>query len=309
MISLGPNGSKDNFMKTAAVIPAFGIGDALLMMIASHQLKLQGYKVTTFHHALPELASWFPDHEMESSYLNLDSFDLIIVENDNSPKIKHLIDTYRSHLSIFYPTYSTQKHAPLHLLDRIFDESRPMADNIAEAMASFFSLPVPSKYNGLTFPTTPPNSKQILIHPTSRVPFKNWKAKGFIKVARKLKKLDFNPVFCVSPQEQSEWQFITNEGFTLVCPPNLSHLATLVHESAAVIGNDSLVGHLASNLDVPTLIIADDEQRMRLWRPGWRQGTLVLPPRHLPDWKLLKSNWQHFVTPNQVLKTFLSSAS
>ncbi len=296
-------------MKTAAVLPAFGIGDALLMMIASHQLKLQGYKVTTFHQALPELANWFPDHQIEPSYSTLDAFDLIIAENDNSPKIKQLIESYRPRLSIFYPTYSKEKHGPLHLLDRIFDEHRPMADNIAEAMASFFSLPVPSKYNGLILPDTPRNSKQVLIHPTSRSVSKNWNAKGFIKVARKLKHLDFTPVFCVSPQEQSQWEFVAEEGFTLVCPPNLSHLAMLVHESAAVIGNDSSVGHLASNLDVPTLIIADDEQRMRLWRPGWRQGNLVLPPRYLPDWKLLRLNWQHFISPSKVLKNFLRCSS
>jgi heptosyltransferase III len=303
-------------MKTAAVLPALGIGDALLMMIASHQLKMAGYRVTTFHAALPELASWFPGHDLqrlpfqEELLSTLSSFDLILVENDNSPKIKQLIDAYRHSLSIFYPTYSIGKHAPLSSQDRIFDKNRPMADNIAEAIALLVNLPIPSKENGLSPPSGcihRAKRKQALLHPTSREATKNWKSSGFLTVAHQLKKRGFDPLFCVSPQEQQTWKFIEKEGFVLANPPTLSALAALVYESGYVIGNDSLIGHLASNLGIPTLIIANDEKKMRLWRPGWLQGQLVLPPPYLPNWKFLRlkeTKWQHFISPNKVLRSF-----
>ncbi|MGC1878667.1 MAG: glycosyltransferase family 9 protein [Rhabdochlamydiaceae bacterium] len=299
-------------MLTAAVLPALGIGDALLMMIASHHLKMEGYRVTTFHHALPELASWFPTHDLQTvpSLELLKIFDLILVENDNSPKMKVLLDTYRSRLSIFYPTYSPTKHAPLSTQDYLFDEDLPMADNIAKSVATLLKLPLSSKENGLL----PPSGlihrlrkEQIVFHPTSRVPAKNWKAKGFLDVARKLKLKGFQPLFCVGPAERGDWAYVEEEGFALANLPTLSALAAVVYESGIVIGNDSLIGHLGSNLAIPTLIIANDEKRMRLWRPGWQKGDLVLPPPYLPNWKFLRlreQKWQRFITPRKVLRSF-----
>ncbi len=299
-------------MRTAAVLPALGIGDALLMMIASHQLKMEGYRVTTFHNSLPELMPWFPGHDLQPlpPEENLSTFDLILAENDNSPKIKRLIEVYRPRLSIFYPTYLSSKHAPLSALDKVFDSDLPMAENIACAIAALLNLPSSSKENGLT-PPSPlvhrSNKSQVLIHPTSRVPAKNWKAEGFLEVARKLCSRGLKPLFCVSPSERNEWNFIVKEGFALADIPSLSHLASLVYESGCVIGNDSLIGHLASNLGIPTLIIANDEKRMRLWRPGWLKGQLVLPPPYLPNWKFLriKENcWQSFISVSKVLCSF-----
>src|SRR5512146_3236547 len=121
-------------MKKAAVLPAYGIGDSLLMMIASHRLRKAGFSVTTFHHALPELAPWFPKHDLQplpltdKLFLTLRSFDLILVENDNTQKIKQLVDTYRHSLCILYPTYSSTKHSPLSSHDRVFNPNLPMAD-------------------------------------------------------------------------------------------------------------------------------------------------------------------------------------
>ena len=295
-------------MKTAAVLPALGIGDALLMMIASHQLKMEGYHVTTFHDALPELSDWFPGHELRPRAESvLESFDLIIAENDNSPRIKELIDSSRARLCLFYPTYSISKHAPLSVQDFAFDPDLTMAENIAESMASLLELPVASKKNGIVplqglLHRT--RKERILIHPTSRVFSKNWKAKKFLQLAHRLKNQGLEPLFCVGPNEKIEWQGIEQEGLALAEAPTLSALASLIYESGYLIGNDSLAGHLGSNLGIPTLIVADDEKRMRLWRPGWQTGHLVLPSPYLPNWKLLRQNWQSFIPVSKVLKSF-----
>lgn len=307
-------------MKTAAVLPALGIGDAILMMIASHQLHQSGFQVTTFHDSLPELAPWFPHQNFEKKLSEeeliqrLSPFDLIIVENDNSPRIRKLIAAFKDHtperLSIFYPTYSAKKHGPLHSLDKVFDPNRPMAENIAEASANLLNSNDLSKNNGIT----PPFSlvyraypKRIIIHPTSRVPSKNWSSCKFFDLAKRLKKNGYEPNFCVSPAERSQWEKAADLGCSLPHFSNLSELAAFTFESGFHIGNDSLLGHLASNLNIPTLIIADDEKRMRLWRPGWKRGEVVLPPQWIPNprifrWK--KNHWQHLISVRKVIKKF-----
>jgi heptosyltransferase III len=302
-------------MKKAAVLPALGIGDALLMMIASHQLQKSGYAVTTFHHGLPELSSWFPNHNIQPALsddrlLNtLSEYDLIIVENDNSPRIKQLLNLLRPRLSVFYPTYLSTKHAPLSSNDAVFDSQLPMADNIARAVQTFTTLPL-SKENGLTpLPSLTHRHKgnEVLIHPTSRDAKKNWSRSGFCAIALALKKRGLTPFICVSPSEALDWKWVEEMGISLICPKTLSDLAALVFESGSVIGNDSLTGHLASNLGVPTLIIANDKKRMQLWRPGWHEAELIFPPSFLPNWKCLRlkeNYWQRFVTNRAVLRGF-----
>ena len=176
-----------------------------------------------------------------------------------------------------------------------------MAENVSIAIAALLNTS-PSKENGLT----PPHAlmhrskkNQVLIHPTSRVPTKNWKAEGFLKVAEKLRAKGYSPLFCVGPTERTAWDQVP-----LADAPSLAHLAALIYESGFVIGNDSLPGHLASNLNIPSVIIADDEERMRLWRPDWLRGELVLPPHYVPNWKLLRQNWQSFIAPRKVLTSF-----
>ncbi|MBS0651436.1 MAG: hypothetical protein JSR93_09770 [Verrucomicrobia bacterium] len=307
-------------MKTAAVLPALGIGDAILMMIASHRLHLSGFQVTTFHDSLPELSSWFPHQNFEKNpsdedLINrLNPFDLIIAENDNSPRIKKLIAAFRGQsserLSIFYPTYSQAKHGLLHSMDKVFDPDRPMAENIGEAAADLLNKEDPSKNNGITPPLplkhrAHPN--RIIIHPTSRVPSKNWSSHKFLNLAKRLKKGGYDPHFCVSPAERVQWEDAIKLGCSLPHFPNLSELAAFIFESGFHIGNDSLLGHLASNLNIPTLIIADDEKRMRLWRPGWQRGEVVLPPQWIPNprifrWK--KNHWQRLISVQKVIKKF-----
>ncbi len=284
-------------MNSAIVIPAKGIGDALLMMIASHRLLQEGYQVKTQHKALEELKEWFPGHEFSSEITDC---DLVVVENDNSPKIPELRAKFGEKLSIFYPTYNPQKHLPLSPLDQVFDSEKPMADNIAGAIARLLKSHHISKNNGivpLAGLTHQAHKNRVLIHPTSSSLDKNWLKKSYLKLAEKLKEKGFEPIFVLSPQEKSEWPEETP------IFPTLSDLAKTVYESAFAIGNDSLLGHLASNFHIPTLIIADNPKRMQLWRPGWLPGAVLTPPAWIPH-PLRKKYWRHLISPNRVLHHF-----
>jgi heptosyltransferase-3 len=269
------------------ILPCRGIGDALLMLIAAERLQTQGYEVVTVHPKLPELQTWFPHLKFATEWL-FNGDEWIIAENDNSERIGLLKKDQRSHLSIFYPTYLSSKHGELSPLDRIFDPSKPMAENIATATASLLQLPDPIKHNGIT---APPDlihrhrRHRVLIHHTSSSSEKNWLKEKFDEVALGLRKRGFEPVF-VRPCD------------------TLSELAAYIYESGFVIGNDSLVGHLASNLQIPTLIISDKSDRMKLWRPGWLEGSVITLSDWLPTWKFFEKNWQYFISSHRVLRSF-----
>lgn len=306
-------------MEKAAVIPASGIGDALLMMIASEQLAQAGYQVTTYHPALAELKEWFPKghqfeekpsaNECESIF---SSYDLIVLENDNSPFSKQLVELSKSRalkkLSLFYPTYSLLKHGPLSLHDYVFEKARPMVENIAVAIGDLLGLQEISKDNGLKAPSPLMHrkfDKRIILHPLSSRPEKNWSAKSYLKVARQLQKKGYAPIFMI--HEEEKWLEKEDLDLPIKTFSTLDELASFIFESGALIGNDSLLGHLASNLGLPTLIIADDQERMDLWRPGWQKGAVVTPMpwiKHMKWLKFKKRHWQAFILPCFVLSRF-----
>ncbi|MFS8563805.1 MAG: hypothetical protein LVR00_05620 [Rhabdochlamydiaceae bacterium] len=96
----------------AVVIPSSGIGDALMMMIASEHLRKAGIAVTTIYPKLLELQEWFPEHVfVEAKDFSRDEW--VIVQNNNLPHINVLKNTCRNHLSILYPTYSYNKHGAI----------------------------------------------------------------------------------------------------------------------------------------------------------------------------------------------------
>ncbi len=299
-------------IKRAAVIPAQGLGDALMMMVASHQLQLAGYEVVTFQPKFQELSDWFSGHWFASLPRGgnwaelLSSFDLIVAQNDNSALMSRLRELRAKGqippLAIFYPIYKKREHGTLYALDRIFCPTLSMVENIARAVASLVGRGGVSKDNGLTLPQSPlPRAfkKRIVIHPTSGSPLKNWPAEKFILLAEKLLASGWQPVLVLREDELLSWRPLVPDEIAIVTFPSLSELATFICESAFLIGNDSFLGHLASNLHIPHLIIADNRKRMRMWRPGWLSGGVLTPPIWVPNWKpwrLRQRKWHKFIS-------------
>ncbi len=282
------------------------------MMIVSHQLKKAGFDVTTYHSTLPELASWFPGHDLQRSEGDFAHHDLIVVENDNSERVKILLGSDRSKLSVFYPSYLSTKHAPLSHLDCCFDESTSMADNAAHAVAKLLKSSTVCKDNGISPPphlTHRNYATRVLIHPMSSSSIKNWSPSKFLHLGLQLQAQGFQPLFVVSPAEYANWFCVEKKGLHLVSTPTLKDLAALTYESGYTISNDSVLGHLASNLQIPSLVIANDPKRMRLWQPGWLKGAVVFPPCWLPKGKCRRKQWRHFITTRRVLNRFCELVS
>ncbi len=302
--------------KKAAVITADGIGDGLLMMIASDRLLKEGYAVTTFNNHLHELSTWFCQHTFQShppiekwSDI-LTTYSLVVAQNDNSKRTSILKYLYQKkvihHLSLFYPTYEPNKHV-LQRSDHLFNPNQSVVDNVSAAIQRLFHSKPRSSCNGIMPPSNlcyQKHPKRICIHPTSREKTKNWLPERFIKVAKLLVKQGYQPHFLLAPYERQWWQDRLQKAFPIPHLTSLSDLASYVYESFAVIGNDSVVGHLASNLRIPTIIISNCHKRMKLWRPGWLKGQVLTPSRFFPNckpYRFRQSNWPYLIFPFQVL--------
>ena len=293
-----------------AVVCAAGIGDALIMLIASHHLLKRGHTVTTFSRHLPGFGRWLEPAEYRPVWKDaFAGFDAVLLQHDNTAPAREVVSLRQSGLPVYvlYPTYRLSKHGALiEGFDFIFDANQTMVDNTCRAIATLFGG-IASAENGLKpLPSLIHRKcqRRVLIHPTSASENKNWSKAKFLKLAKLLKNMSFQPVFLLSPEEKEAWPEVQAPYI-----PTLEDLASMIYESGYFIGNDSGPGHLASYLSIPHLIIRRREGNLPLWQPGWHRGAMLCPPRWLPNFKgfrLRDEKWQYFITTKGVLNKFIS---
>ncbi|MDN3507441.1 MAG: glycosyltransferase family 9 protein, partial [Simkaniaceae bacterium] len=146
------------------------------------------------------------------------------------------------------------------------------------------------------------------IHPTSKDPKRTWPRKKFITLARNLQQEGYTVSFLVGPDEYAQWQDLSTEFFIPQCASlndTAKHLATCDY----FIGNDSGLGHLASNLHIPTLTIAGNPKQITYWRPAFSPGLVITIPFELPNFKGINFRlrdvfWQNFISVSRVRKAF-----
>ncbi len=276
----------------AAVICSEGIDDTLLMMVASHRLFAKGYTVSTYQDGLCEMNKWFPSHHLRKRALlhgseqTLSEYNLVILQYDHSPLAHKIIELYKKghihNLSVFYSHYQRDKHPALTSWDRVFDQSKSMVENIATSVASLLQCKQISKNNGLIVPKElkrKQNGKRILIDPIGKTSNNTWKEQKFIKLASMIAEKGYEIAFIVHHvKKRIRWLSLLNGDFLLPTFPTLSHLAAYVYESSLLIAHESDVGHLASNLHIPTLIIPSYPKQVALRRPDWFFAHIVTPP-------------------------------
>lgn len=305
-------------MKSTAIICAQGLGDGLLMMIVAYQLKRAGQKPTVFHNQPKELSALFkdvpvlPHPSLDHLEETLSSFDQVVIENDHSERAYFLADLRKkgklNHLIFFFPTSS-----PLFQEgDFLFKPHLPLASNLQQACQNRLGIPKATKENGIHIPEGKTHRlfpKRIVIHPTSNDIKRNWTPFQFLSLARALQKDGYTVGFFMSPKERDSWLEVEAEGFELPSFKNLEEAAAYLYESAFLIGNDSGIGHLASNLSIPTLTISGNPKRVRLWRPDWHIGQVVTLPFPLPNFKginlrIRENFWQRFISVPRTLRAF-----
>lgn len=256
-------------LQRVGILSSEKISDGLMMMVASHRLLTQGAKVITFHDRLHELSEWFGEHtfvfrpDLQDIEEATAPLDLLIVQYDHSPYIREVIrilsQKQSPQLSVFYPIYSKYTHPELTPFDRVFNKHIPMVDNIALAISSILQLKNHSKNNGLIPP-------RPLLHRKYRrrvaILSSPYLFKKYEKLAHEVESAGFDPL--------------------LLDSKDLSLGASIIYESGYFIGPESDLCYLASNLQIPSLIVSGNKMPLSLWKPGWLRSSYITKPRWIP---------------------------
>lgn len=279
-------------MTKVAVVPAAGIGDALIFHMASHHLQKRGWEVVTFSPHLMGFGKWLKGYRFTKLIPEetFSSFDCVILQHDNTAQAQKIGELDRP-IYRFYGTYRPSKHGDLREpFDFVCNPKCTMVDNLVFALSRWFGIAA-TKENGLNPPIELVHRKyprRLAIHPSSSKEEKNWPREKFEKVAAYFKRKNYEPVFLLS-----------STGTPLFS--TLEEMTSFLYESGAFLGNDSGPGHIASYLNIPSLIIGRSKQEMSLWEPGWYSAIVVTPPSWTAHWRWTRTHWKRFVTPRNVV--------
>jgi heptosyltransferase III len=293
-----------------AVFSCLGLGDGLLTLILSNNLRINGLDVITFHPQLSQLQRWFPQLPIEPfpSLEVLEGFDRFFIFYEKSPWmlsiLKRCLERYRHKTVVLNPIATPHRDYP-YWEEGQFDGSQTFVTNLYTFCKTLLRLPYSTRSNGVVIPAGLSSrcaASRVLLHPTSSKEEKNWPKEKFLHLARRLREAGFDPLFILSPRERDLWPEVEAPLFE-----TLDVLAAYVYESAFFIGNDSGIGHLASCLGLPTLTICSTKRSGDFWRPDWSPGTILYPPSWMPNLKGMRwrdRHWKRLISVRSVLSHF-----
>lgn len=298
--------------RTAAVFCHNGLGDGINTLVLSDLLHLNGFAVTTYHNSLNSMQNWFPQLPVRPypKREELPPYDhYFVVWNDASDFVKELIRegkqkfSDRMHVIYLYPSASVRDEP--YYSDCLIDPGISVADNLRNLVKNVLRLPHVVTRSPLTVPaglTFRAHPKRVVIHPTSGRVSKNWPAAKFVKLALHLKRRGFEPVVVPGAHDLDGWGELAVQDFA-----TLDALARFIYESVALVGNDSGLGHLASALRIPTLVICRRQAVAKLWAPSFLRGKVLTPPSWIPNIRGLRlrdRHWHKFVRVGAARRAF-----
>ncbi len=276
------------------------LGDSLLSMVIVNNLIRNHFKVTVFGDFLFDLKNWFPWVTIEP---------------------RPTVEQARSIFSAFavlmhaYPTdvidNAMSWHPAVYVLDHSpwYRQKIAMPDIQVDICNHELHLKNIVRTNHISIPSGlhfRQNSKRIVIHPTSNHELREWLPEKFVALAKQLQQQGWQPEFIVSPNERRKWEWVEQEGIPLPQFASMDAVARWIYESGWFIGNDSGIGHLASNLGIATITMGVRPSMLRRWRPSWAPGIILLPPRWLITRPLKEKFWKQLISVRQVLQAFKS---
>lgn len=280
-----------------AFINSFCMGDNLIGLVTAYNLYKNGFNVEIFGNFSYELRQWFPwatifpSISPENAEMQLKKYSTIIYMYENEFK-----SIKPPHDKFIILSRSPIYKQPISMVDIQFLTCKKMLQ-LQDVVRTNGLVPLPNL-------TSRKNKQRIIIHPTSSLIRKNWPKLKFLKLAKLLIDDGYEPNFILSPKERLEWQDAIQQGYKIPEFCSLSDVASFIYESGYFIGNDSGIGHLASNLGIPTVTIVLRKGVARQWRPSWTLGEIILSPFWLNPRPLKEKFWKHFISVGKVLKTF-----
>jgi len=283
--------------KRIAFVTSPRLGDSLIAMITAYNFRRAGYDITVFSRYLNELKNWFPHDkiipvpDLQEGKEILSAFDVVLYSyrHDIFGKVE------------WHPQLIVLADSPLY--------ARPisMVDIQAAVCCEDLHLRDAVRNNDLVPPPELKNKKfpkRVVMHPTSHQTFRSWLPKRFIQFAKLLQQGGYEPAMIVAPHEHRDWLWVKEVGIQLPAFNNLDETARYIYESAFFVGNDSGIGHLASNLNIPTLTLGVRPSLLRQWRPSWAPSAVVLPPIWLIMRPVKEKLWKYFISSQKVWRTF-----
>jgi len=289
--------SKHPLGKTAFVM-SNAIGDTLVSMIIVRNLIKNDIPVTVFGSPAFALRTWFPNVIIAPLP---SATEIVQVLSDFDTVIQMQADQPVRALRTLHPQVVT-----LH--DVEFGKREGcMGERFADFCRRELALHDIDLDNGMCPPGSLHHRKhmqRVLIHPEASTPDKRWTSQRYIKIAEQLGRRGYDVHFVIAPHERERWAGLESKGISAPDFPNLSVLAEWLYESGWFIGNDSGIGHLASNLGIPTISLFRRRNVSRRWRPVWGQVGIVLPWQWIPSAFLKEMLWRQTLTCGRVLRSF-----
>ena len=334
---------QDTTTARIALVSFNSLGDSLIYYMLAENLRQHGYDMTLYGDIAYQLRAWMPQLKV-MPYPDFDDLDRelsqyhhVIISPPNVLR-KRLQGEYLEHVkkqwqllcqkapatwSCDHLKHSLQRQLP----DVIFSQIAPLLDcgpsirfrkfkdgsSLVDVAVTFMHEKLKLAQATGDVRVFPPShlvyrkySKRIVMSPDSAWPEKkDWTPLSFIKTARLLQQLGYQPVFTVAPASYQKWDAILKGEFEHAKFTDLNELASFVYESGALIGNDSGGGHLASILRIPVVTIYRKRNRQFCWRPAWGSGSVVIPRFILP-WFNGGGIWRPFIRPEDVLVALTS---
>lgn len=274
------------------------LGDSLLSMVVVNNLVRNGYRVKVFSAQIYALRAWFPGFDIEPVPARADAFARLIAYDV-------VLHAYHAD-KVLAPDAS---HSNIVVMDDwpVYRQVKNMVDIQTEICQKHFGLAKVVRDNGLVAPVglTPRiNMSRVIIHPVASDKQKSWLPMRFVKLALWLRTLGFEPEFLLPPEAIAQWKWLGRYGFAPSAYGSLGEVAARIAESGWVIGNDSGIGHLASNLGVPTISLAMRRSIAQRWRPGWAPSRAVLAPSLMPSRYLKEKYWKYLLSTARVMAAF-----
>jgi len=282
---------------TVAILMAPRLGDTLLMMTLAHNLAINGRRVTIFGDYAHQMRDWFPALDIrpelpESQAAQaLSEYDCVAQMHVRWPYALH--DHVQRYF--YYDAHVVVTGKGFVKLTQIRDYCR---DRLGLANSDVRNGLVPLA--GLRHRQY---SRRVAVHPTSTNAQRCWAPSHFVELGLRLKRAGYDPVYILAWHEREQWQCLEQSGLAVFQPRSLSDVAKFIHECGWFIGNESGVGHLASNLGIPTLTVTGRPTRTRAWRPAWSPSRIVYPA-YIPGGRWRDRLWRRWLRPTQVLTAF-----
>lgn len=314
-------------MIRAAVFSHNGLGDGINTLVLSHNLLLHGWRVDTYHNSLGTMQNWFPHLPLlpypaiSDIPSLLDSYDFFfVVQNTTSEFVKALIregkKRFSERVKVLYLYPSKNIINEPYYADCQIKPFIPVAENLRLFCEKILGLSNCVLSNGVTPPKElvfRKHPRRIVIHPTSGKEGRSWPKEKYVKLALHLQSCRYELVFIPGGEkEKREWSDIE---FNIPLFPTLDALAGYLYESGYLIGNDSGLGHLASNLGIRTLSFFRKKTASKMWRPSFSPGIVLFPSDWIPNisgFRLRDRHWKSWITVGKALrgaKTLLSTKS